>query len=293
LLGIIRIRTNILLNQRKHLRDEVEKRTLELKNAQAQLIQSEKMASLGQLTAGIAHEINNPVSFTQTSSFALDQDLKDITLLIDKYRSYIQNRKDNVTEIEDFEKSIDYKFLIEAINQSISDIKEGTKRTSDIVKGLREFSHVDQEEMALADIHHGMDSTLNLLKSKFIGNIKLIKNYDQSIGMVNCHIGQLNQVFMNLIINAIDAIEEKGEIVITTKNQDDSVLITIKDNGCGIKEDIVTKIFDPFFTTKQVGEGMGLGLSISHGIIKQHGGTISVESTPGKGTRFDIVLPWS
>jgi signal transduction histidine kinase len=251
------------------------------------------MASLGQLTAGIAHEINNPVSFTQTSSFALDQDLKDITQLIEKYRSYIQNRKDDVTEIEEFEKSIDYKFLIEAINQSIADIKEGTKRTSDIVKGLREFSHIDSEEMELTDIHYGIDSTLKLLKSKFIEGIKLTKNYDQSLGLINCHIGQLNQVFLNLFINAIDAIEDKGEIVITTKNQGDKVLITIEDNGSGIPEELINKIFDPFFTTKEVGEGMGLGLSISHGIIKQHGGTISVASTPGKGTRFDILLPMS
>ncbi len=291
--GIVRIRTSVLIRQKKRLEDEVEKRTLELKKTQSQLIQSEKMASLGQLTAGIAHEINNPVSFTQTSSFALAQDVKDITELIEKYRSYIQNSKEGLNEIKEFEKSIDYKFLIKEINQSIEDIKEGTKRTSKIVKGLREFSHIDSEQMEPADIHHGIDTTLNLLKNKFIEGVKLSKNYDQSIGLINCHIGQLNQVFMNLLVNALYAIKEKGEIVITTKDQDDNVLISIEDNGSGIPEELINKTFDPFFTTKKVGEGMGLGLSISHGIIKLHRGIISVKSTPEKGTRFDILLPRS
>ena len=291
MLGIIRIRTNILLNQKKHLEEKVKKRSLELKNTQAQLIQSEKMASLGQLTAGISHEINNPVSFTQTSSYALDQDLKDIKQLIEKYRSYVHNSTEDTSEIEDFEKSIDYTFLFEAIDQSIADIKEGTKRTAEIVKGLREFSHLDQEEKEAADIHHGLDTTLSLLRSRLVGNIKISKNYDESIGMINCHIGQLNQVFLNLISNSIDAIDGKGEITITTKKQDKNVLISIKDDGNGIAGEVLGKIFDPFFSTKKIGQGTGLGLSISHGIIKNHGGTITVESTAGKETRFDILLP--
>ncbi|RLD32046.1 MAG: histidine kinase, partial [Bacteroidetes bacterium] len=290
-LWIIRIRTRILLNQKKQLEDEVEKRTLELKNTQGQLIQSEKMASLGQLTAGIAHEINNPVSFTRTSSFALDQDLKDITSLIEKYREFHEKEGLHPKEIEEFEKSIEYEVLLLAIHQGIDDIKEGTKRTAEIVKGLREFSHLDQKEMEPADIHHGLDTTLNLLRSRFIGNIKIIKNYDRSIGMINCHLGQLNQVFLNLISNSIDAIDEKGEITITTIKQDKNVVISIKDNGTGIPEELLGKIFDPFFTTKKIGQGTGLGLSISHGIIQNHGGTIAAESIAGKETRFDIILP--
>ncbi len=293
MLGIIRMRTRILFQQKEQLEDEIKKRTLELKKTQVQLIQSEKMASLGQLTAGIAHEMNNPVSFTQTSSYALDQDLHDIKQLIEKYRTYIHNSKEDTSEIEEFESSIDFNFLIKEINQSISDIKEGTKRTSEIVNNLRKFSYRDHTEKEPADIHQGIDATLNILKSRFSNNINLIKNYDSSAGLLTCHMGQINQVFMNLISNALDAIDEKGEIIITTKNLGNSVLISIKDNGEGIAKEVIKNIFDPFFTTKKIGKGVGLGLSISHGIIKNHGGTISVDSTPGKGAQFDIVLPKS
>ena len=291
IVAIIRLRTKVLRIQKEQLEEEVEKRTLELKNTQAQLIQSEKMASLGQLTAGIAHEINNPVSFAQTSSFALDQDLKEIMQLIEKYRRFIQNSKDDSTEIEDFEKTIDYKFVLEAINQSIADIKEGTKRTAEIVKGLREFSYQDHAEMELADIHKGIDATLELFKSRFPDNVNIIKNYDHSIGMINCNLGQLNQVFLNLLTNAIDAIGDKGEIEITTKKQAGKVIISFMDNGRGISREIIDKVFDPFFTTKKVGDGTGLGLSISYGIIEKHGGVIEVQSDPAEGTRFDIILP--
>ena len=297
-IGIVRQRTVALKNRQKELEQIVEERTGEvvsalerLKETQSQLIQSEKMASLGQLTAGIAHEINNPVNFTYASSFALDQDIKDITNLIEKYQSFIQKSGLEETEIEDFKKSIDYELLINSINQEISDIMEGTKRTSEIVKNLREFSHEDHEKMELYNIHNGIDTTINILKSRFAQQIKLTKNYDQSVGEIKCHPGQLNQVFLNLISNAIDAIEEKGEIVITTKNKGDSLLISITDDGKGIKEEILNKIFDPFFTTKKIGHGTGLGLSISHSIINSHGGTISVVSNQKKETRFDIILP--
>jgi len=293
ILVIVRMRTRTLRKQREQLEDEVESRTIDLKEAQTQLIQSEKMASLGQLTAGIAHEINNPVSFTRTSSFALDQDLKDIEQLIEKYRDFIQKNKLDTKEIEEFEKSIDFEFLLSEINQAIEDIKEGTKRTSEIVKGLREFSHIDHEKMEPEDIHQGMDATIGLLKSKFNPKIKITKSYERSIGLINCHIGQLNQVFLNLLINALYAVGPEGEIIITTSSEGDQVLISIEDNGKGIPEDIVNKIFDPFFTTKKIGEGTGLGLSISHGIIKNHGGTITVKSSIEKGTVFEIRIPKS
>jgi two-component system, NtrC family, sensor kinase len=168
---------------------------------------------------------------------------------------------------------------------------EGTKRTTEIVKNLREFSHEEHGEMESADIHRGIDTTLNLLKSRFTKEIILTKKYDQSIGLIKCHIAQLNQVFMNLLSNALDAIEKKGEIVITTKKQGNSLKISIGDNGRGIPEGEISKIFDPFFTTKKIGRGVGLGLSISHGIIKNHGGTISVVSNQKKETRFDIIIP--
>ena len=145
--------------------------------------------------------------------------------------------------------------------------------------------------MEPADIHHGIDNTLGLLKSKFNPKIKITKNYDRSIGLINCHIGQLNQVFLNLLTNALDAIEPEGKINISTRSEDGQVIISIKDNGKGIPEELINKVFDPFFTTKKIGKGTGLGLSISHGIIENHGGTISVKSSFEKGTVFEIRLP--
>ena len=249
-----------------------------LRVAQAHLVQSEKMASLGQLTAGIAHEINNPLNFIQGNSAALSEDLGDIQKLIAKYREVIL--KDNLLadEMLIFEKEIDFKNLQKALYEEIEGIKEGTRRTTEIVKGLREFSHDDQVQMESVDIHHGIDVTLNLLKSRINENIRITKSYDQSIGEINCHAGQLNQVFMNLLVNALDAIGEKGEIEIITKNLEEKVMISVKDDGPGIPEEILRKVFDPFFTTKDVGKGTGLGLSISHGIIENHGGKIEVQS---------------
>lgn len=159
------------------------------------------------------------------------------------------------------------------------------------MKNLREFSHEDLEEMQFADIHHGIDSTINILKNRFTQQIKLTRNYDQSVGEIKCHPGQLNQVFINLVSNSLDAIEEKGEIAIKTKNQGNNLLISITEDGKGIPEEEINKIFDPFFTTKKIGHGTGLGLSISHRIINDHGGTFSVVSNQKKETRFDIILP--
>jgi signal transduction histidine kinase/ligand-binding sensor domain-containing protein len=300
MMGLVHLRTRNLAIRSKKLQQTVEERTAEvvsalgrLKEAQSNLVQSEKMASLGQLTAGIAHEINNPVGFIKTNSIALDQDLTDIKKLINKYRSYIQKEIQDKSEIEDFEKSIEYETLISAINTEISNIKEGTLRTTEIVKNLREFSYKDDDEKRFTDIHRGIESTLNILKSRFSKQIRLTKNYDKSIGEIKCHLGQLNQVFLNLLTNALDAIEEKGEIEISTKNQKDSLLISIKDDGMGVPKEIIDKIFDPFFTTKKIGLGTGLGLSISHSIIKNHEGTITVSIGADQRTCFDIVLPRS
>jgi len=276
-----------------------------LKVAQAQLVQSEKMASLGQLTAGIAHEINNPLNFISSSSHALVNDLEDLKKLNYKYREALFDSNISKEEILEFEKSVDIEYLQKALNEEIEGIKEGTRRTSEIVKGLRGFSHEDQVQMEPADIHNGIDVTLNLLHSRISENVRITKSYDQSIEKINCHIGQLNQVFMNLLVNALDAVGEKGEIMITTKRMDDNVMISVKDDGPGIPEEGKDKIFDPFFTTKEVGKGTGLGLSISHGIIKNHGGKIEVKSPPrrqagppackegevNKGTEIVITIP--
>ena len=262
-----------------------------LKVAQAQLVQSEKMASLGQLTAGIAHEINNPLNFISSSSHALVNDLEDLKKLNFKYREALFDSTISKEEILEFEKSVDIEYLQKALKEEIDGIKEGTRRTSEIVKGLREFSQGDLVQMEPVDIHHGIDVTLNLLQSRISENVRITRNYDQSVEKIDCHIGQLNQVFMNLLVNALDAVGEEGEIEITTKNLENSIMISVKDDGPGIPEEILGKVFDPFFTTKEVGMGTGLGLSISHGIIENHGGRIEVNSQEGEGAEFLIYLP--
>jgi len=262
-----------------------------LRVAQAQLIQSEKMASLGQLTAGIAHEINNPLNFINISSIALGKDLEDMKNLVNKYREGLIEGTISKEELLEFEKSIDFEYLQKALKEEIEAIKEGTRRTTEIVKGLREFSHSNHVQLESVDIHHGIDVTLNLLKSRINENVRITKNYDQTIGEIKSHAGQLNQVLMNLLANAIEAVGEKGEIVITTKRVDDNVMISVNDDGPGIREENKTKVFDPFFTTKEIGKGTGLGLSISHGIIENHGGKIEVVSQEGVGTEFVISLP--
>jgi len=270
--------------------EEITSALTSLKVAQSQLIQSEKMASLGQLTAGIAHEINNPLNFIQGNSMALSKDLEDYKLLTAKYREALIEGSITLDEILAFEKKVDLEQLQESLRHEIEGINEGTRRTSLIVKGLTEFSHESMLEMQPSDIHHGIDVTLNLLGSRLKEDIKIIKNYDESIDKINCNISQLNQVFLNLFLNALDAVDGKGQIEVSTKKLDGQVRIAIKDNGIGISKENLNRIFDPFFTTKEVGKGTGLGLSISHGIIENHGGSIEA-GEKDKGTEFVITLP--
>ncbi|MEO5675690.1 MAG: ATP-binding protein [Chitinophagales bacterium] len=265
---------------------------LELQNAQALLVQSEKMASLGQLTAGLAHEINNPINFISASISPLKRDIEEIMSLLERYTELEKgNVSDKVEEILLFRNKFDLSFTIQEIRSLIQGIEEGSNRTAEIVKGLRNFSRLDEEGMKLIDIHSGIESTLFLMSNKLRE-----KNIETSILFgdlpeINAHKGQLNQVFMNLLTNAIDAIENNGKIFITTSSENKNVKIFIRDTGKGINAELIQKIFDPFFTTKEVGKGTGLGLSISYGIIEKHRGKIEVKSEVGKGTEFIIVLP--
>ncbi|MCX6328602.1 MAG: ATP-binding protein [Bacteroidia bacterium] len=270
---------------------ELRKTLEDLKQAQTQLVQSEKMASLGQLVAGIAHEINNPVNFISAGVDSLTTNLEEIRQVLDIYHKITA---DNVTEklheIENLKQKVEYKEALREINKLIESIKNGTNRTTDIVRGLRTFSRLDEDILKMADLHEGLDSTLILLHNKYKNRIEVIKNYGD-IPHIECYPGQLNQVFMNLLSNAVDAIDDKGSITISTSLSDSLIKISIKDTGQGIPENIREKIFDPFFTTKGVGKGTGLGLSISQSIIEKHKGTMTYISEPGKGTEFIIVLP--
>ncbi len=268
------------------------------KKTESKLVHAEKMASLGQLTAGIAHEINNPINFVKSNIKPLARDIDDLNTLIAKYKEITkENLEEKLQEIEAFIQEIDLDILNEEIPSLLSGIEDGATRTAEIVRGLRIFSRVDENALKKADIHAGIDSTLVLLNNIIPYNLTIEKDYDQ-IPLIDCYPGKLNQVFMNLLTNAVQALNAKPEpehehIGIKTINKGDLVEIHISDTGMGIPEDIQNKIFDPFFTTKDVGEGTGLGLSMSYSIIEEHGGEIKVDSQVGKGTKFIITLPVS
>jgi signal transduction histidine kinase len=262
-----------------------------LRRTQNQLIQSEKMASIGQLVAGIAHEINNPVNFISAGVDSLSFNLEEIRQVLEIYHSItIRNVSDKLKEIGELKKEVKYRESIREINKLMDSIKNGTKRTTEIVRGLRTFSRLDEDVLKMADIHEGIDSTLILLYNKYKNRIEIVKNYGE-IPLIQCYPDQLNQVFMNLLSNAVDAIDDKGKIMISTSLLSGFLYIKIEDSGYGIPENIKEKIFDPFFTTKGVGKGTGLGLSISQSIIEKHFGSIKVKSEIGKGSEFLIVLP--
>ena len=249
------------------------------------------MASIGQLVAGIAHEINNPVTFISAGVDSLNTNLEEVRQVLDIYhRITPNNAREKLKEIEELKEHIEYNETIREINKLIDSVRTGTDRTTEIVKGLRTFSRLDEDVLKMADIHEGLDSTLILLRNKYKECIEIEKHYED-IPEIECYPGQLNQVFMNILSNAIDAIVEKGTITISTSKSNGSIRISIKDTGRGISENIRSKIFDPFFTTKDVGQGTGLGLSICHSIIEKHSGSIEVKSEVGKGSEFVIVLP--
>jgi signal transduction histidine kinase len=280
----------------------------ELKEAQLQLVQSEKMATIGQLVAGIAHEINNPVGFISGNLDYASEYIQDLINPVNLYRETFPKPG---AIIEEEIEAIELDYLIKDLPQTINSMKEGTNRIAEISKSMRTFSRSDTAEKVLFNLHDGIDSTLLILKHRLKANenrpeIEVVKNYG-SLPEINCYPGQLNQVFMNLIANAIDALEEansglsfeeikkhKNRILIATEidNKKENAVVRIVDNGPGISEEVKEKIFDNLFTTKKVGKGTGLGLSISRKIVEEkHGGKITCTSEVGKGTEFAIALP--
>lgn len=269
----------------------------ELKSAQAQLVQAEKMASLGELTAGIAHEINNPINFVYAGVDGLKSSLEGLVEVLNKYGELDEFHQAHqatalLADIRQLKHELYFDETKKGVFEVVEAIKEGAMRTSEIVDGLRNFSRLDEGDLKLANIHVGIENTLVLLSPKIKdGQVKLIKYYDDIMPEINCYPGQLNQVFMNLLSNAMEAIPDEGTIAIRTINYDDFVTISIVDDGRGIPPEIKSKIFEPFFTTKGLGKGTGLGLSISFGIIQKHHGKIEVNSKPNKGAEFVITIP--
>ena len=262
----------------------------QLENTKNQLLQSEKMASIGQLAAGVAHEINNPMAFIKSNFNTLKNYFSDLELTIQEYENFITSNNTNVDILEKTRKKYDLDFLIEDIEELMSDSADGIARVQDIVKSLKEFSRMDENKWEDADINIGIESTLRVVSHE----LKYVAEVEKDFGdlpQVQCLPMQINQVIMNLLVNAAHSLDKDGKISIRTRKKEDWVIINVQDNGCGIEEEHVLKIFDPFFTTKPVGSGTGLGLSLSYNIITKHSGTITVDSEAGKGTNFEIKLP--
>lgn len=273
----------------------------ELKQAQTQLIQTEKMSSLGQMVAGIAHEINNPVNFITGNLNYTKEYIHDLLELVAAYQDHLGEKP---AALEELEEEIELDFLIEDLPKILSSMQVGADRIREIVLSLRNFSRLDEADMKPVDIHEGIDSTLLILDSKLKrksgrGEITVEKGYG-TLPKVDCYPGQLNQVFMNVLANSIDALDQVPEPKITIvtelidRGPDSQIVIRLQDNGDGMDDNTINHIFDPFFTTKAVGKGTGLGLSISYQIIvEKHGGTIECQSQLGEGTTFTISLPLS
>ena len=265
-----------------------------LGETQTQLLQSEKMASIGQLAAGIAHELNNPIGFVHSNLGTLDAYVHDLMALIDAYDDVIKTElaeSASLHKIELLREEQDFNYIREDITQLMHESKDGLSRVRRIVQDMKSFSHVSEQTWQWADIHQGIESTLNIVWNELKYKCTIIKDFGD-LPKVYCMISQLNQVFMNLFVNAGHAIEDKGEIILrTTRLGANEVCIEVSDTGKGIAPEHVKRIFEPFFTTKPVGKGTGLGLSLSYNIIEKHHGRLEVDSVIGEGTTFRIILP--
>lgn len=294
----VTVRTTELQNANSQLNEAINN----LKDTQTQLVEAEKMASLGQLTAGIAHEINNPINFVKSNIHPLRLDVKDLMEVLNAYNELhtlndTNSYKQKLKAIEELKEDMDVPFIQKEIDSLIIGIEEGAERTAEIVRGLRTFSRIDEAALKTVNIHDGILSTIVLLKNNIPYYVNLVKEFNAN-GEIECFPGKLNQVFMNIITNAIQAIKAKqvkaDEETIAIKTRDienEQIEISIKDSGPGMTEDIIHKIFEPFFTTKDVGEGTGLGMAIVFKIIQKHGGQINIISAPNEGAEFIITLP--
>lgn len=279
-------------------KESLEKAYAELKTAQAQILQQEKMASVGRLAAGVAHEINNPIGFMLSNLNTLRKYSQKLSDFIAVQAQTIENLAaaagaagEPLRETSlDRRRTMKIDHVVGDMSSLIDESVAGGKRVQAIVQSLKDFSHIDEAERMPADINESLENTLAVTANLFENKAEVVKEFGELPKTV-CNIGQMNQVFLNILKNAADAMNSPGEIRVTTTHKDGAIRVTISDTGCGMPADVVEKIFEPFFTTKDVGKGTGLGLSIAYDIVKKHGGSISAVSEQGKGTEMTITLP--
>jgi signal transduction histidine kinase len=278
-------------NQELHQRhQEIQAAYQDLARTQEQLIHSEKMASLGLLVAGVAHELNNPISYVHSNLDFIEEYTERLAGIIESHENANPSNGQERHGGDELKKVINFETTLKTLRELVASCKEGTERVKKIVLDLRMFSRTDDVGLVLADLHEGIESTLNLLAKQYKNRITVHRDYG-NLPLVECYPSQINQVFMNVLQNAAQAIQNQGDVWIKTVSDGGWARIVIRDNGIGIPEDHLSRIFDPFFTTKAVGTGTGLGLSISYGIIEKHGGKIRVESKIHEGTEFTVELP--
>ncbi|WP_218011476.1 ATP-binding protein [Azohydromonas lata] len=283
------------LAERQRHADEQQALIRRLAQTQSQLVQAEKMASIGQLAAGVAHEINNPIGYVGSNLTSLQTYAQSLLAIVAAFEARLGALPPSkATALRTLMQEHDYDYLREDVPELLRESGAGVQRVRQIVQDLKDFSHAAEQEWVWADLHKGLDSTLNIVHNeiKYVADVE--RRYGE-IPQVHCLASQLNQVFMNLLVNAAHALtgrETHGRIVVTTGCLSaDEVFVEVADNGCSIAPEHLGRIFDPFFTTKPVGKGTGLGLSVSYGIVRRHGGRIDVDSRLGEGTRFRVCLP--
>jgi signal transduction histidine kinase len=272
---------------------ELEIAYAKLKNAQEQAVQSEKLASIGELAAGVAHEINNPIGYVNSNLGTLQGYVSQLLSAVAAYAGTAARVHDAATaaEVEEIRRRFDIDFLAQDVPQLIAESREGIDRVCKIVRDLKDFSRRDRgEAWVRVDVHQGLESTLNIVSNQLKYKAQIVKTFSE-LPLIECLPSELNQVFLNILMNAGQAIKDRGMITVSTGHSGDKIWIAIGDDGEGIPADVLPRIFDPFFTTKPVGSGTGLGLSISYGIVAKHHGNIEVTSVPGQGTLLRIELP--
>lgn len=256
-----------------------------LEQANSQLVQSEKLAAIGQLAAGVAHEINNPIGYVSSNLKTLSGYIQDLVRIIDS-----TDGTQDIEGVQQLKRSLEYDYIRDDVASLIGESEDGLGRVKKIITALKDFSHIDEEEFRLADIHRGIDTTLNVVHSELKYKAEVVKEYGE-LPEIECIFSQVNQVVMNLLVNAAHAIEEFGLITLRTGRDGEWVWFEVEDTGKGIEPELINRIYEPFFTTKPVGKGTGLGLALSYSIIQKHHGRIKVFSEVGQGTRFRVGLP--